>query len=156
MRLRAPCPQAFLEQTVSLVAYKALEALDLDKLPVRSIDDLEWIMSEGLYVQLFSADGRRSVDVRCDLLLEAMNTCAVLAQACGLDAVTLGVVLDQIETAHRHPEAIFARRFVLSHVPDAYWHPRLARVVELAPEGSGTREALRYLLATIQLRDVLY
>ncbi|CAM5789515.1 hypothetical protein [Castellaniella caeni] len=141
---------------MSLVAYKTLEAVNLGKLPVRSIDDLEWIMSEGLYVQLFSADGQRSVDVRCDLLLEAMNACAVLAQACGLDATTLGEVLDQADIARRHPETIFAQHFVASHIPDAYWRPKLAHIIELAPEGSGTREALRYLLATVELRDVLY
>lgn len=138
-----------------MVAYQPLEARDLKKLPARSISELQWILSEGLYVQLYSADGKRSVDVKCAPLLEAINACVVLAQACQMDLIALGGLLDQIE-AERRDHSEFARAYVDSHLRDPYWRQKAARIVELAPDGSGTREALRYLLATITPHDVLY
>lgn len=140
--------------TVGLVRYKPLATRDLKKLPVRSIEDLQWILSEGLYVQLYSADGQRSVDVECAPLLEAINECAVMADACQLDLVALGSLLDQVEAARREDSA-YARAYVSSRMPDPYWQAKAWRIVSLAPEGSGTREALRYLLATIKTHNVL-
>lgn len=140
---------------MAVALYKPLETRDLKKLPARSISELQWIMSEGLHVQLFSADGRRSVDVDCARLLQAVNNCVVLAEACDLDLVRLGDILDQVDHA-RHEGAIYAQSYVGHWLPDAYWQQKAQQIVQLAPEGSGTREALRYLLATLKLRNVLY
>lgn len=134
---------------------KLTEIPDSGKLPSRSISELEWMMSEGLYVQLYSADGQRSVDVHCARLLDAVNSCAILAEACGLDLVALGDILDQVESVRRDNSA-YARAYVGSRIADPYWQQKARRIVDLAPEGSGTREALRYLLATLVARNVLY
>lgn len=140
---------------MAIVAYEPKVPRDLKKLPARSISELQWSLSEGLYVQLFSADGKRSVDVRCAPLLEAVNECVVLAQACQFDLIALGDLLDRIEAGRRdHSE--FDRAYVNSRIQDPYWRQKAEHIVDLAPDGSGTREALRYLLATITLHDVLY
>lgn len=138
-----------------VVPYKPQKARDLKKLPVRSISELQWILSEGLYVQLYSADGRRSVDVQCAPLLEAVNDCVVLAEACKMDLVVLGSVLDEVESARRDGST-YAKAYVAQRIQDPYWLQKAQHIVSLAPDGSGTREALRYLLATLKLRDVLY
>lgn len=140
---------------MALAVYKPLEARDLHKLPARNISEIEWTMSEGVAVELYSADGCRSVDVHCAQLLEAVNSCAVLAEACGLDLVALGDILDQIESAQRDDSA-YAKAYIGSRITDPYWRQKAQRVVSLAPDGSGTREALRYLLATLVARNVLY
>lgn len=140
---------------MAVVQYRPREIRDLKKLPVRSISELQWILSEGLYVQLYSADGRRSVDVQCAPLLEALNDCVVLAEACQMDLVTLGSVLDEVESARREGST-YAKAYVAHRISESYWLQKAQRIVSLAPEGSGTREALRYLLATLKLRDVLY
>jgi hypothetical protein len=139
---------------MDLTRYQPLSARDLGKLPARSIADLQWTMSEGLTVQLYSADGRRSVDVQCARLQEAMNACVVLAEACGIGLVELGDILDQLDHARRE-DSPYARLYAASRIPDPYWRERAQHIVDLAPEGSGTREALRYLLATVQAHDVL-
>ncbi|CAM5189493.1 hypothetical protein CDEF62S_04192 [Castellaniella defragrans] len=140
---------------MDIAPYKPLEARDLKRLPARSISDLEWTMSEGLHVQLYSADGRRSVDVDCAALQEAMNDCVVMAEACQLDLVSLGGLLDQLDHAQRD-RSLYAKIYVERRITDPYWQQRARHIVERAPDGSGTREALRYLLATIQARNVLY
>ena len=139
---------------MAIAAYEPLETRSLDRLPARSISDLEWTMAEGLHIQLYSADGRRSVDVDCAALLEAMNECVVLAEACQLDLVSLGGLLDRLDHAQRDQSA-YARIYVDSRITDPYWQQRARHVVNRAPDGSGTREALRYLLATTQARNVL-
>ncbi|HEX7385814.1 MAG TPA: hypothetical protein VF285_00880 [Castellaniella sp.] len=138
-----------------LMNFKPHEARDLGKLPARTISDLEWTMSEGLVIQLYSADGQRSVDVHCAELQQAMNECVVLAEACQISLITLGDLLDQMDRVRRN-DSVYARMVIEGRIPDPYWRERALRIVELAPEGSGTREALRYLLATVHAHHVLY
>lgn len=124
-------------------------------LPVCSIADLEWVMSNGQAVRVFSADGQRSVEVDSAKLLPAFNTCMVMADALGLDRVALGTLLDQFEQDQQHGST-YARAYVRNRITDAYWLQQLQQVVRLAPDGSGTREALRYLLASVKTQNVLY
>lgn len=129
-------------------------ALATQSLPARSIADLGTAMCEGIALRLYSADGLRHVDIRGDQLLEAVNDCAILANACDVDFITLGDLLDQTEHSLRHPSP-FARAYVRDRIRDPYWRRQARRIVGLAPDGSGTREALRYYLATQQAHDVL-
>ena len=141
--------------TTAITAFRPQQARDLGKLPARSIADLEWTMSEGLVVQLYSADGQRSVDVHCAQLQQALNECVVLAEACQISLITLGDILDQMDRVRRDDSA-YARMYVDGRISDPYWRQSALHIVELAPDGSGTREALRYLLATVHAYNVLY
>lgn len=140
---------------MAVMVYKPTQLGKLEEFPARSIAEIQLAMCDSPRARLYSMDGHRSVDVQCPQLLEAANSCMVLAQACDLNLVALGDVLDQAEHLHQGSSK-YAQAYVKQRIPDPYWERLVERILHLAPDGSGTREALRYLLSTLKPINVLY